>query len=172
MALSPIIVGRGTTWRGGVTMLLLTLLATLHVNIGGQSIALTFLPVIGVCLWPRFSNPPGSILLLLLFGILLDFLTFEPLGMRSLIYLTIFAVFRPDLRLKDFRFKMAFGYWVGAIVLSLFLSYVLGWLNHSLRPQWSTLLYQGLVATCLFPLVYSIRHIFKTLARDVGQRGF
>ena len=172
MAASPTIVARGTTWRGGVTMFLLTLLATLHVNIFSHSIALTFLPVIGVCLWPRFSNPVVSILLLLLYGLLLDFLTFEPLGMRSLIYLVIFTVFRPDLRLKDFRFKMAFAYWMGAIILSLVLSYFLGWLGRSVQPAWSTLLFQGLLATLFFPLIYGIRYIFKTLMQDVGQRGF
>lgn len=172
MAHSPMMTGPGTTWRGGLTLFLLTLLGCLHINIFGQSIALTFLPVIGVCLWPRFSNPTGSILLLLVFGILLDFLTFEPLGMRSLVYLIIFTVFRPDLRLKDFRFNMAFAYWMGAIVLSLILSYFLGWFGHSTRPQWGELLLQGLMATFLFPLVYSVRYVFKTLVRDVGQRGF
>ncbi len=172
MALSPIVSSKGTTWRGGLTMCLLTLFATLHINLFGQSVALTFLPVIGVCLWPRFSNPPASIVLLFIFGLLLDFLTFEPLGIRSLIYLIIFTVFRPDLRLKSFRFNMALAYWIGAILLSLILSYFLGWLGRSVKPEWTALLYQGLLAMALFPLIYGIRHIFKTLMKDVGLRGF
>lgn len=162
---------RGTTWRAALTMLALTIIGVLHVNILGRSIALSFLPIIGVCLWPRYANPVVSIVLLLAYGLIFDLLTFYPLGLTSLIYLTLFAVFRPDLRIKPYDFSSAFIRWCGALILGMVMAYFLGWLARSTRPDMLTILFQAFIATALFPIIYALRNLSKILLRDVEDRG-
>jgi len=97
---------RGQTSSAIVIVFVLTIFGALNVNILGQSIALSYVPLIGVCLWPRY----------------------------------------------------AIARWVGTILMALLLVYVLGWMSRGVRPHVTTLVYQALLATAAFPIVYLCRH--------------
>jgi len=149
---------RGQTSSAIVIVFVLTIFGALNVNILGRSIALSYVPLIGVCLWPRYANPVISITALFFLGLLSDFMTNEALGFHTLVYLTVFAVFRPDRRLKQHIFGTALARWLGTILVALLLVYALGWISRGVRPHVTTLLYQALLATTAFPIVYLCRH--------------
>lgn len=161
---------RGKTIRAVFILFFLTILAALNLNILGQSVALSLLPLIGICLWPRYAHPVISIIVIFLFGLLLDFLTNDALGFRTLIYLIIFSVFRPDTRSKQHTFGTAFVQWLGIIILALVAVYFLGWVGRSVRPDLLSLGYQALLTTTLFPVIYFIRHIFRYFLIDPDDR--
>jgi len=155
--------GMGTSKTGEamILMLFLTVLGALNINILGHSISLVFVPLIGICLWPRSTHPVFSIIGIFLFGLLMDFLAMEAMGLRTIVYLSIFAIFRPDKRLRPHIFGTAFAQWLGTIIIGLIIIYFLGWVAHNNPPQIVPLLYQALLATTVFPLVYILRHIVR-----------
>jgi len=161
---------RSQTSQAILILFALTILGALYVNIMGQSVSLSFVPLIGVCLWPRHAHPIVSIIAIFLLGLLFDFITNEALGFRTIIYLTIFAVFRPDTRLKRHILGTALAQWLGAILLAMLVVYFLGWLGRGTRPHLMTLAYQALLATAFFPVVYMVRHFLRYIFLDADER--
>ena len=97
-------------------------------------------------------------------------MTNEALGLRTMIYILVFAIFRPDKRLKTHIFGTAFAQWIGAIAMAILLIYLLGWIGRGTKPNLISLSYQALLATALFPLVYLGRHLLKYILVDVDDR--
>lgn len=161
----------GGYWKGILLMTFLVFISILNVNIFGRSFSLICLPVIGVCLWPRTEGSIASIIAILIFGLLLDLLSAGPLGLWALIFLSVFAIFRPHMRSRPHTFSSAFGQWGLALAFAVIASYFLGWLARENRPDLMPLLYQALAATVLFPVVYGVRHLGKSLLTDPDMRG-
>lgn len=162
---------KGGEWQGILLMVLLTFISVLSVNVFGQAVSFVFLPLMGICLWPRTDKVVLSIIAILLFGLLLDLLWAGPLGLWALIFLAVFALFRPHLRLKAHSSGSAFYQWIAALIFALIMSYLLGWFARESRPAILPLLYQALAATLLFPLIYGLRHLGRTLFSDSDMRG-
>lgn len=164
-------IAKGGEWKGILMMLLLTFVSILSVNILGKTVNFVFLPLIGICLWPRTDNAVLSIVVILLFGLLLDLLWAGPLGLWALVFLSVFAIFRPQRRLKPHIFGSAFSQWLAALILAIIASYLLGWFAMESRPALWPILYQALAATILFPVVYGLRHLGKLMLTDPDMRG-
>ena len=162
---------RGRTFQAIFTLFVLTIIGALNVNIFGVSVTLTYLPLVSVFLWPRYSKPIISIIAILISGFILDFLIYDPIGMKSLIYLTIFTLFRPDLRLTPHSFTSAFMQWMATAIIAFTLAYILGSFAFKMRPDVFALLYQMLIATAFFPVFYGLRHLWKIVFSDPHDRG-
>ena len=161
----------GGEWKGILLMVLLVFISVLNVNIAGRTIGFIFLPLIGVCLWPRTDKVIISIIAIFIFGLLLDLLSAGPLGLWALIFLTVFAISRPHMRLKPHNFSSAFIQWVIFLIFAIIASYLLGWFAMENRPDAAALLFQALAAAILFPLVYGLRHIGRYMLSDADARG-
>ena len=164
-------VSKGGTSKGVLLLLILTILSVLSVNIFGRKVSLVFLPLIAVLLWPRIDSSIVSIVFILLFGLLLDLLSAGPLGLWSLIFLSVFVLIRPHRRLKAQTFITAFRLWLGVLAFAFVAAYLLGWFAMSSRPDFWALLYQALAAIVLFPVVYGVRHVFGSLFSDPDGGG-
>jgi len=162
---------KGGTWKGSLLLLTLILFSGLSVNIMGRTVSFIVLPLIAIFLWPRLDNPIASIVLILLFGLLLDIISAGPLGLWPLVFLTIFTLFRPHLRLKRHQFGPSFGQWFGALTLSVVLAFFLGWFALEQRPDITALLMNAAAAIIAFPLVYGLRHVGAQLLTDADGRG-
>ena len=160
------IVSKGGTWKGTLLLLILTTLSVLSVNILGRKVSFVFLPLIAVFLWPRVDTPVVSIIFILLFGLLLDVLSAGPLGLWSLIFLSVLALFRPHKRLRDHNFWSAFLTWLAVLALAVVAVYLLGWFAMGRRPETWALFYQAVAAVVLFPIVYGVRHLGRALLSD------
>lgn len=163
--------GKGGGWKGAVFLLFLVFISVLNVNIGGRTIAFIFLPLMGVCLWPRTDKTIQSILVIFLMGLFLDLLSAGPLGLWALIFLTVFGVFRPHMRSKPHNFRSAFTLWIMALIIAFIASFLLGWFALGSRPEFTVLVYQALAALVLFPLIYAIRHLGRYILTDPDLRG-
>ena len=157
--------------KGALFLLGLTLLSVLSVNISGRAVNFLFFPVMAIFLWPRVENPVASIVIILVFGLLLDVISAGPLGLWPLIFLTIFTLFRPHKRLKARHFWPSFGGWLGALTLSVIGAYLLGWFALERRPEIGALLTSAAAAILAFPIVYFLRHIGRQLLSDPDGRG-
>lgn len=164
-------ISKGGDWKGVLLMVLLVFLSVLNVNILGRSISFVCLPLMGICLWPRTESSIVSIIAILLFGLLLDLLSAGPLGLWALIFLSVFAIFRPHMRLRPHTISSALVQWLLALAFAVIASYLLGWFALQSRPDILPLLYQALAATVLFPVVYGLRHLGKNLLSDPDMRG-
>jgi len=156
--------GAPKTGQAITLLLFLTILGALNLNILGYSISLVCVPLIGICLWPRSTHPVFSIFAIFLCGLLMDFLTMDALGLRSIVYLSVFVIFRPDKRLKPHIFGTAFAQWLGAILIALIIIYFLGWIAHNKPPQITALIQQAILATGMFPLIYALRYAIRKFA--------
>jgi len=163
-------VSSGGTWKGVLLLLVLTVLSVLSIDIFGRNVSFLFLPLMAVFLWPRVGTPIASIVFILLFGLLLDILSAGPLGLWALIFLSVFALFQPHMRLKPQTFASAYKMWFLVLAFALVAAYLLGWLSVNRQPDVWTLVYQGAASVILFPLVYGLRHLGKSLFSD-SDRG-
>lgn len=152
-----------------IGLFILTIIGSLSVNLFNQPVSLSFVPLIGICLWPRNTKVLISIIFVFLLGLLLDIITYEALGLHTLTYLIVFAVLRPDLRLKGHKFGIASLQWLGIILLSMFIVYFLSLVGRRVRPDLMIIVFQGLVATAAFPLIYLARHYFRSLFTDTDD---
>lgn len=164
-------ISSGGTWKGALLLLFLTALSVLSANILGREVSFIFLPLMAVFLWPRIENPIASIILILLFGLLLDLLSAGPLGLWSLIFLSVFTIFAPHKRLKPLTFKSAFFRWFAVLLFALIAAYFLGWYALRNRPDIWPMLFQGTAAIVLFPFVFGLRHITGNLFSDSNGGG-
>jgi len=162
----------GFAWQGVLMMLCLIVLAVLQFNIFGWSITLLFLPAAGISLWPRGASPLSSVIALFLLGLLLDFLSGGPFALWSIIFLTIYAVFRPFDRSQALIFSAAFLRWAGILLLSGLLSFVLAWFSTRHRPDMIILLVQLVCVLTIFPFIYGARAFFRGFAIDPDDRRF
>lgn len=154
---------KGNTRRGVLLLLFLTVLSVLSVNILGRNISFVFLPLMAISLWPRVQTPIISIVFILLFGLLLDMLSAGPLGLWSLVFLSVLTLLRPHKRLKPLTFLPAFRMWLAVLVFACVAAYFLGWFAMVSQPDIWPLLYNALAGIVLFPLVYCVRHIGKNV---------
>lgn len=159
-------VSKGGARKGVLFLLLLMVLSVLSVNIAGRQISFIFLPLIAVYLWPRISSPIISIIFILLFGFVLDILSAGPLGLWSLIFLSVFTLIRPQGRIKPLIFMPAFRLWILVLGLAFIAAYLLGWFAMGHRPDIWSLLYQAAAAIVFFPIVYGVRHLGNNLLSD------
>lgn len=157
---------KGGTWKGVLLLLLLTTLSVLSMDILGRKVSFIFLPLMGVFLWPRIERPIASIIFILLFGLLLDLVSAGPLGLWSLVFLTVFAIVAPDRRVAPQTFISAFRLWFVVLLLALAATYCLGWFAIGSRPDLWALFYQAVAAIVLFPFVYGLRHFARNLVSD------
>lgn len=164
-------VSKGGTWKGTLLLVILTVLSVLSVNIIGRKVSFVFLPLIAIFLWPRIDTPIISIISILLLGFLLDILSAGPLGLWPLIFLSVFTLFRPDKRLKRYRFWSAFRKWIAVLTLAVVAAYLLGWFAMGRRPEIWALIYQAIAAVVLFPVVYGLRHLGRTLLSESDMGG-
>ena len=161
---------KGGEWKGILSMVILLLISTLNVNISGHTIGFIFLPLIGVCLWPRTDKAVVSIVAVLISGLLLDLLSAGPLGLWALIFLSVFAVSQPHMRPNEFRLNMAFIQCLGFLIFAVIVSYLLGWFAMERRPDITALLFQALAYVILFPFIYGLRHLGGHLLSDSNSR--
>lgn len=160
---------RRQTTTSIIGLFILTVIGSLSINLFNQSVSLSFVPLIGVCLWPRHTKVLVSIIFVFLLGLLLDLITYQALGFHTLTYLVVFAVLRPDLRLKGYKFGIASLQWLGIILLSMFIVYILSLVGRRVRPDIMIIFFQGLIATVAFPIVYLARHYFRFLFTDTDD---
>ncbi len=158
---------RGTR-KGALLLLFLTVLSVLNADILGREVSFIFLPLMAVFLWPRIGTPIASIILILLFGLLLDLLSAGPLGLWSLIFLSVFAIFAPHKRLKPLTLKSAFFRWLAVLLFALIAAYFLGWYALRSRPEIWPMIYQGAAAIILFPFVFGFRHVTGSILSGSG----
>ena len=157
---------RGGLLVGSLLMLILALLSVSSFNAFNTVINFIYLPLIGICIWPRTDKIITSICIIFIFGLFLDIVSSGPLGLWSLIFLINFAVFKPHMRLKPLVFSTAFSSWFLLLFFSSILIYFFVWFSIDFPPRVMPLIIQSAIATCLFPLAYGLRHLLKKIFID------
>ena len=168
MPLRPVLqpFARGGLLVGSLLMLILVLVSVSSFNAFNTLINFIYLPLIGIYTWPRTDKIILSICIIFIFGLILDIVSSGPLGLWSLIFLINFAVFKPHMRLKSLVFKTAFFSWFSFLFFSSILLYFFVWFSIEIPPRLMPLIIQSIVATCLFPLVFGLRHLLKKIFID------
>lgn len=160
---------RGLAMSGLLSVLILTILSLTSVNVLSYHISFGFLPLVGVYLWPRLSDPMFSVLGLFVLGVLADLFGETPLGFWAFTYLTHFIVFRPDRRETS---AGLLSQWMGFVVAALVASFVMIAVSAVFirqRVNMFDLLLAWLPIIVVFPLVYwSLRAIGRKSADGSG----
>ena len=132
---------RGGLLVGSLLMLILALVSVSSFNAFNTVINFIYLPLIGICTWPRTDKIISSICIIFIFGLLLDIVSSGPLGLWSLIFLINFAVFKPHMRLKPLVFITAFSSWFSFLFFSSILLYFFAWFSIGISTQTNALNY-------------------------------
>lgn len=125
--------------------------------------SLFLVPLSIIYFWPRTSDGIVSFIGLFLAGLLMDVLSGGGLGQNALIYLICFGVFRPDLRLRTPALGTAwleFAIWlmIATIILIVQDSFL-----DTYSINFTSLLRSIIIALVLFPLIFGLRRIGRSL---------
>lgn len=147
-----------------------TMLAFLNVNIGGQSVSLTALPLAFIALWPRNVHPILTIILVLIFGIFLDWGSGGAPGQWALVFLAVFGILRPDRRGGTLSLILAIRNWLIAALIAFIILCVTGWFVYGIWPNLNVLARQFGLITLLFPFLYLFRQLIYRFTTDPDDR--
>ena len=147
---------------GALGYVLLQCFAPIAVGVGQVTLSLWLVPLAAIHLWPRQSTIGPNVVLILIIGFLVDLATGLRLGTSPLIALVYFFVLRPDQRDRNLRaVQLWLSFIIGILITVITLIVVLqSW------DEWLPLAIDGLVAIFLFPLVYRLLRILRTIGRD------
>lgn len=157
---------RGGLLVGSLLMLILILVSVTNFNAFNTVINFIYLPLIGICTWPRTDKIVTSICIIFIFGLTLDIVSSGPLGLWALVFLINFAIFKPHMRLKALVFKTALFSWLLVVLFSSILVYFFAWFTIESLPKFLPLIFQIILSTCLFPFAYGLRHFLKKIFID------
>ncbi|WP_409431846.1 hypothetical protein ACJ3XI_06365 [Litorimonas sp. RW-G-Af-16] len=155
-----------------LALIFAALMSFVSLNISGSTIALTWLPLLLITLWPRQVPSVYSIALFLAVGLFVDWGSAGAPGQWAIIYLAVFAVLRPDRRAKPIGFVQAVQYWVVALITGLVLLVVTGWFVYGVLPNTLSLARQVGLVTVLLPIVFALRGGLRYILTDADDRDF
>lgn len=140
---------------GAIIVLCLIIVGLLSINLWNRSIALQWVPVMGLVLWPRYAVPFTSVIFIFLLGLLQDIASAQTLGFSSMAYLLIYGALRPRVILDKLPMTMFWMRFTGAILLILLLGFILGGATSFVSVQ--TVGIQFVVTVLIFPVFFQLR---------------
>lgn len=155
-----------------IALCLSSLFSILTINFPNNQISLTFLPLLVVCLWPRGVNSVVSILTIFLVGLWMDWITNGALGQWAMVYLTVYAVLRPDRREGAARFFVALRLWLVGMAAGALMLIFTGWVAYGTWPNFTNLFQQALLASAFMPLAVFARNLTRYLVSDPDDRDY
>jgi len=162
---------RRLAFSGFFVTLFFCLAAQLNIALAEVTWHLTFLPCIGVFLWPKGANAALSVFLIFLLGLLQDQASFGPLGLWPLIWICFFLFYRPDARSRKndlLSLWLRFVFW---IVIVIAVHFLVGAAILGLGPRIAYVLIAGLTVVTLFPAIWIIRKIILRLVDADDELG-
>jgi len=152
--------------QGAAFTIFIVILSGLTFTMFGSAISLAWLPLAAVFLWPRWSHPVATPILIAAIGLFADLLLGRFLGLSSLMFLILFWVSKPSEREYQLPFVRA---WIEfSLIVSLLLMTVFYILGRSLDLNigWKSLTEQIIAVIAFFPLIYGFRVLLRTWLVD------
>ena len=142
--------------QGALFTGIMIILSSLTFTVDGNVTALTWLPMTAVFLWPRWSHPFVTPVLICLLGVLADLMMGRLLGLSSLVYLIFFWLVKPTER------ETKLGLWQAWLEFSFVTTLILHILIFlvgrvvDIDVDWHELWRQLFVVILAFPLVFAL----------------
>ncbi len=133
--------------------------ALLSMDIGGGHIALGFLPVAAVYLWPRAASYSWSLPSVFLIGLFYDIASASPIGMWTLALLILFIVLAGGIAQGDGLGRAVAGFSL-SVLLCLVIVLIVGRLSMGQWPRINILLVNAVASIIVFPIIYWMRSLF------------
>lgn len=144
----------------GLALALTGLMSPLHITLAGQSWPLIWLPFAVVALWPRQASALPSAFLLFAGGLWVDVATLGAPGQWPLVFLTTYAVLRPDWSEPGRGLVRGFLRTVQALLVGVPVLLLSGWAVWTGWPD-AAMLGRGLAVLLLsLPLIIVLRDLF------------
>lgn len=161
-----ILKARGYALQGGAFGFVLLVLALLSLRVGPIDVALTFVPLAGIFMWPQNAAIVMSVCLIFLLGLGLDILSGGPVGLWAFLYLALFGIFRPDLRPMYTGLYPAFLTYLVWIATTLLAIVFVATVFIPGKTLWIALILQAIMALVLFPPIYFTNQFIYKLLTD------
>jgi hypothetical protein len=151
--------------------LLFCLIGQLNITLSEVTWPLTFLPCIGIFLWPKGANAALSLCLIFLLGLLHDQASFGPVGFWPLIWICFFLFYRPDARSRQNELGalwLRFTFWI-LIIVGIHI--LVGLVVTRLEPRTAFVLIAALTVVVLFPAIWILRKFIIRLVDANDELG-
>ena len=133
-------------------------LSILSIRGFGQTFSFGFIPLLVLLIWPTRSNEIASLAIIFIAGVFTDWGTAGAIGQSSLIYICIWMLFRPEIRVDPYVFRRLFIVWVLIGIFSVILLSVTGVFIYRIAPDFKSFLTQFILATVFLPIVLGLRY--------------
>ncbi len=144
----------------------LALLSMISIRLGPIEAAMTCMPLIAIFLWPREASFSLSAVMIFALGLGIDILSGGPPGLWALIYMSLYGILRPDLRVGDHNWRQMWLRFSGWVITAILIAVVLGAVAIDGATAYWPLLMQGVAALLVFPVVYAARQGLRSLVMD------
>lgn len=144
--------------QGFVVGIALIFPALLSLDFLGGHIALGFLPVAAVFLWPRAASYSWSLPCIFLIGLFYGMVSASPLGMWSLALLILYIALGGGIAHKGGLARAIIGFSL-CVLLCLIVVLLVGRLSLGQWPRINTLLLNAVASIVAFPIIYWIRSL-------------
>ena len=153
-------------------LFLACVISVLHINLPGGAISFQLLPLLIISLWPRGINSILTIITFFLMGLFMDWGSQGALGQWAVIYLSLFAIMRPDRRDRPLSVFFSIKAWLMGVLIGGCALIVTGWFAYGIGPNFIVLFQQALLVTILIPAILFLRYILVYLMTDPSDRDF
>lgn len=148
--------------QGLVVGIIIVFPALLSLDIWGRHIALGFLPIAIVFLWPHAASYSWSLFCIFLIGLFYDMISASPLGMWALTLLILYVVLGGGIKHTGGLGRAVAGFGL-CVFLCLIIVLILGKFSLGQWPRFDTLLLNALASLAVFPIIYWIRNLILAI---------
>jgi hypothetical protein len=143
--------------QGAIFTVFIVFISGLNANAFGSVVSLAWLPLAAIFLWPRWSHPSLTPVLIVVIGMFADLLLGRFLGISSLMFLILFWLSKPTER--EFQLTLFKSWFEFSLMIILLLCVVFYCLGRSLDAGfgWKALTEQIIAAIAFFPLIFGLR---------------
>lgn len=140
-------------------------------NLFGARVGFGFVPLIIIAIWPRYANTLASLALVFSAGLFMDWASGGIVGQSSLVFVLAWGFLRPEMRNDSFSPVTLFFVWLATCGLALVIHSLSGYFVVRIWPDFLSLGWQILFATCLLPIFMLLRSGLAVLVNDSEDWG-
>ena len=156
-------------FQGFVVGLILVVFSMISLQVANVQFGLSFLPVAAFLFWPDRASYTWSLFFIFLIGMFHDFVSFGPLGLRTICYLLLFIAMGGGLRMK-LNLGAALGGFTLGIGFILTVIMMIGRLFMGYWPSWTNLMTDGLASVMVFPIIFWLLSLRNSIVPDHERR--
>ncbi len=160
------------SFQGGLFVAFLIVISALNISVFSMTVSLAWIPLAAIFLWPRWSHPFMTPVIIAVLGVFSDLLLGRFIGLSSLLYLILFWAAKPAEREVQLSFVKSWLEFALMTILLLMISFYFFGRVLDLAVGWVAVIEQVFMVVFLYPLVFLLRALIRARVIDPNDANY